>query len=547
MGSAPDATGQLVGGRYRLRRQLGHGGMGVVYEAWQEDLKRTVALKLLRDIEPEAVERFRREAHAAAALGNPHIVQIFDFRMPEDEPPFLVMELLAGQTLGDAVRAEGALEPARAAKIGVQVLSALAAAHDAGLLHRDIKPANIFLCSTPTLGEVAKVLDFGVVKLAGGATDRLTETGAMIGTLAYMSPEQARGLDLDCRTDVYAVAVSLYMALSGQRPYPGESAEEVIAQMLAGGTIPLAEARPSLDARLAAIIDEGMASNRDARYGSARAMSAALREWLESAGTSADRPGAAAALEQTQPTRRGATIEEPVPGDEPTAATGAESSGKSRSWAAIVVGALALGVLGATAWVLLRADGSEPIAGPTGAETTAQPSPSGGVGAAAMSSPSPSDAPIAAADAATAAPTPTDSATSATLASATPSQTVPPGRNAPPRKGAPGSPCSPGDRCNHGECVDGRCVCDKSLTLCGGECVQTFMHPGHCGSCFRRCQPEEVCRAGRCRTCADGGFQWCGNRCVHVQSDRLNCGRCGWRCPLGETCWMGRCGPPGSR
>jgi len=192
----------------------------MVYEAYQEDLGRAVAVKLLKDdglgsrASAEALDRFQREARAAAALGNPHIVQIFDFQLRPGEPPFLVMELLAGATLGDVSKAEGPLPAARVARIGTHVLSALAAAHASGILHRDIKPGNIFLTPSPTLGEIAKVLDFGIAKLTSGK--QLTQAGMVVGTASYMSPEQATGGELDGRSDVYSTAITLYRALAGR-------------------------------------------------------------------------------------------------------------------------------------------------------------------------------------------------------------------------------------------------------------------------------------------------------------------------------------------
>jgi serine/threonine-protein kinase len=174
MAKGTDESGRLLGGRYQLQRRLGEGGMGAVYQAWQDDLQRSVAVKVLHEVDEQSLERFRREARAAAALGSPHIIAVLDFQTPVNEPPFLVMELLRGQTLFDAIHSQGPLEAARAARIGIQVLSALEAAHTAGILHRDIKPANIFLSESPTLGEIAKVLDFGIAKLSGGRS--LTST-----------------------------------------------------------------------------------------------------------------------------------------------------------------------------------------------------------------------------------------------------------------------------------------------------------------------------------------------------------------------------------
>jgi len=216
-----DLSGSTLGGRYLLRRRLGAGGMGVVYEAWQGDLGRTVAVKLIGSLDDETLARFQREARALASLGHPHIVQVYDFQARGGEPPFLVMELLNGESLADCIKRERRLAPARVARIGAHVASALSVAHRAGIVHRDIKPANVFLVSTPTLGEVSKVLDFGIAKVEG-SEGGLTQTGHVIGTLSYMSPEQAAGAPLDGRSDIYSLSACLFVALTGQKPpFPG--------------------------------------------------------------------------------------------------------------------------------------------------------------------------------------------------------------------------------------------------------------------------------------------------------------------------------------
>ena len=228
MTTSPDLSGTLLGGRYRLRSLLGRGGMGSVYAAVQEDLGRSVAVKILDPLlacDPGQLERFRREALASAALGHPNIVQVTDFSAPTNtQPPFLVMELLAGQSLGQLLDRESVVAPQRIAFIASQLLSALGAAHAAGIVHRDIKPDNVFLVSTSAFHDLVKVLDFGIAKLAteeGGA--RLTGTGAMLGTPAYMAPEQARGAVVDHRADLYAVGATMYQALAGRLPHDAPS------------------------------------------------------------------------------------------------------------------------------------------------------------------------------------------------------------------------------------------------------------------------------------------------------------------------------------
>ena len=174
-----DWTGQLLGGRYRVGKRIGAGGMGTVYEAVQEDLGRRVALKVLHPHlvqNADLVSRFKREAESAAALGHGNIVQVTDFGH-EGETAFLVMEYLAGSSLGAAIAKERALSPGRAAFIASQVLSALGAAHAAGIVHRDLKPDNVFLTSISGLRDIVKLLDFGIAKLSDAhhpSTQRLT-------------------------------------------------------------------------------------------------------------------------------------------------------------------------------------------------------------------------------------------------------------------------------------------------------------------------------------------------------------------------------------
>ncbi len=284
------STGQTLGGRYRLGARLGQGGMGTVYEATQEDLGRRVAVKVLdeRLAEDHAqIERFRREALAAAALGHPNIVAVTDFGWDPPEPPFLVMEYLTGQSLARLLEVEGSLPPERVAFILAQVLSALAAAHAEGMVHRDVKPDNVFLVSGAPVPDFVKVLDFGIAKLGAqsAAGARLTSTGAMLGTPAYMAPEQARGADVDARADIYAVGATLYQALSGRLPFEEPSLQAMLFAIVEKTPPSLAEVRPDLPPELVAVVDRAMAKDRAGRYSSAEEMRAALAPWAPVAAT----------------------------------------------------------------------------------------------------------------------------------------------------------------------------------------------------------------------------------------------------------------------
>jgi serine/threonine protein kinase len=276
----------LLGGRYRLGAPLGRGGMGTVYEAVQEGLGRKVAVKLLdaRLAEDrQQLERFRREAEVVAALGHPNIVQVTDFQYSETEP-FLVMELLRGESLASLIQREARLPGARVAFIAAQVLSALAAAHRAGVVHRDIKPDNVFLLADAAVPDTVKVLDFGIAKLAPfssiGDQAKLTGTGAMLGTPAFMAPEQARGApDVDARADVYAVGATMYQALTGTLPYQAPSIPALLFAIVEQTPPPLGELRPDLPSELVAVIERAMSKDRTARFADADEMRRALAPW----------------------------------------------------------------------------------------------------------------------------------------------------------------------------------------------------------------------------------------------------------------------------
>ncbi|MEV5944548.1 serine/threonine-protein kinase [Streptomyces sp. NPDC051994] len=215
---------QILGGRYRLARLLGEGGMGQVWEAHDETLGRPVAVKLISLLAgggsrgDEARARFLREARITARLQHPNIVTIHDLGETgtgDQRVPFLVMELIWGDGL-DAVLRRGAVTPADAARWGAQICDALADAHDAGIMHRDIKPSNILI----TASGIVKVLDFGVAKAADpyATAERLTQTGFIVGTPPYMAPEQARGFP-EPRSDLYAVGCLLFELITGQLPF----------------------------------------------------------------------------------------------------------------------------------------------------------------------------------------------------------------------------------------------------------------------------------------------------------------------------------------
>ncbi|PJE01211.1 MAG: serine/threonine protein kinase [Mycobacterium sp.] len=259
-------------GRYRLIELLGRGGMGEVWRAYDTAMQRVVALKVLPANfadDPVYQERFRREAHAAAGLDEPHVVPIHDFGEIEGRL-FVTMRLITGRDLG-AVLAEGPLEPARVIRIIEQIASALHAAHRIGLIHRDVKPSNILLAED----DFAYLIDFGIARAAGETG--LTTAGAAIGTWAYMSPERLNSGQADARADIYALACVMHEALTGQPPYPGESLEQQIVGHLTAPPPRPSALQPWVPQTLDAVIAKGMAKEPDQRYATTVELARAAR------------------------------------------------------------------------------------------------------------------------------------------------------------------------------------------------------------------------------------------------------------------------------
>jgi serine/threonine-protein kinase len=239
---------------------------------------------------PEFVERFEREARAAARIGSPHVCDVLDLGDLPNGDRYIVMEYLDGISFEDRIIERGKLTPAQLAPIAFELLEGLGTMHGARVIHRDLKPANIFLARTSGgRGEMVKILDFGVAKLLpfGGEVGTMTQTGTMMGTPLYMSPEQARGArDVDGRTDIYAASVMFYRALSGVLPYNAATLNELLFKIVLEDPKPLREVVPDVDEAFAAIIHKGLARDIDQRFQNARDYQAAIAAWGKAQGRS---------------------------------------------------------------------------------------------------------------------------------------------------------------------------------------------------------------------------------------------------------------------
>jgi serine/threonine protein kinase len=269
---------EVVFGRYRLTALIGEGGMGKVYKAHDSQIGRDVAIKVLPtdlSAEPGYRERFRREAHTAARLTEPHIIPIYDTG-EVDGQLYLVMPVIDGIDVHGLLARDGPMSPQRAVHVIPQLAAALNAAHPVGLVHRDIKPSNALV----TGDDFVYLIDFGIAHDA--AATKLTSTGMIVGSLAYMAPERFTTGTADARADVYALACVLHECLTGVQPFPGDSMEQQIGAHLTQDPPKPSGLNPAVPVGFDEVIAHGMAKNPDQRYQSARELATAAQQALTS-------------------------------------------------------------------------------------------------------------------------------------------------------------------------------------------------------------------------------------------------------------------------
>jgi serine/threonine-protein kinase len=367
---------RTISGRYELESKLGSGGMGTVWKAKDTLLDRTVAVKLLHEglaEDPTFNERFRREARNAASLAHPNIVTVYD--TGEDVVPFIVMEYVDGESLHRLLSRQGPLPVEDAARIGRSILAAIDHAHGRGLVHRDMKPANVLFDSAS--GQ-AKVVDFGIAK---GLEDTggLTRTSGLIGTAAYLSPEQVSGRDATYASDLYAVGCLLYCCLTGEPPFSGSTPVAIAMRHLNDAVLPVRARRPDVPPEFEAVVMRALEKDPGRRFSSAADMDAAIAQ------TGLDRrPPTKPQLLAAPAAATVAMREHPVggvAGTEVLQPAGRAPSSSSNRWLVVITAFLV--VAAAAAVVVLWLQNREvglleaplPTLTPTPAPTTAPPTP----------------------------------------------------------------------------------------------------------------------------------------------------------------------------
>lgn len=412
-------------GRYEIEEELGHGAMGAVYRAHDPLMGRTVAIKTILTSALEGAyateyrARFEREARAAGSMSHPGIVTVYDVG-EDNKNPYLVMEFVEGQTLSDALRQGTRFPLDRTSDIGRQVAEALGYAHRKGIIHRDIKPANIMLTKDEANGkERARIMDFGVAKLAGG---EVTTTGQLLGTPAFMPPEQFTGAPIDGRTDIFALGVILYRMTTGEQPFPGETMTAVSYKVVHTEPVPPARLNPAVSPALETIILKCMAKDPAQRFQTGDELAAALASLALSVqatgvfATTLQAPlaGEATIAPHASLSRDPATVAAAT--TRPPAAKPVKAAAKAKPkwllWALVGAAVVVMAGTAAIALVFLHPQRVDQPAQPTVAQQTPQPVPP------AVQNPAPAEATSPAAASAT---SPSDAA-SAPAANSTPAK-----------------------------------------------------------------------------------------------------------------------------
>lgn len=369
----------MVGARYVLGPALGAGGMGVVYEAEDRALSRSVAVKLLSpryEMDASAVARLEREAMAAARLAHPNIVRVLDLGR-DASGVFLVMEQLSGEALDARLERAGPLSIEAAVAVHLQLLDALAAAHDVGILHRDVKPANVFLTPLATGALLVKLFDFGLAYLVEEPTQKkLTKTGMALGTPAYMAPERIEGQVADARADVYSAGVCLYECLCGELPFRAESAVALYARLMTEEAPPVRALRPEIPAALSSVVARALAREPGERFESARAMAEALRRAV----AEGDDERRALATRETLPAASAPAVTRELSGGAPPVAALAPPATpthrplRARGWrVGLALGAVAGALAAIGGFASFRSQEPAPAAAPPPASAAAPP------------------------------------------------------------------------------------------------------------------------------------------------------------------------------
>ena len=285
-----NATGDLVGSiiadRYRVTKKLGEGGMGTVYLAEHVKMGRKSAVKVMNPgmvNDADAISRFNREAANASRINHPNVAAVYDFGETKEGLIYLAMEFIEGPSLTSVIEKEGSLSPPRAAEITRQAGEALAVAHDMGIVHRDLKPDNIMLAKARDGSDVVKIVDFGIAKAAEAENQKVTKTGLVVGTPEYMSPEQLAGEKLDGRSDTYSLALVSFAMMTGQLPFPGETAQESMIKRLTDAPKQLTEMMPSVSwpAEVQAVMDKALERDVANRYQTASDFGRALSQAVQ--------------------------------------------------------------------------------------------------------------------------------------------------------------------------------------------------------------------------------------------------------------------------